>query len=129
MGTRKQVALVVGASRGIGRQVAIDLAKNGYAGKLDHHILLRTPVDMVLLNGWVVVVAAKSISDASAVKPFPPHPNSQQSTISTVEREIHEAGGDAHAIAVDVRDFDSVQKMVDETAKVCPFMQQIPTLR
>lgn len=27
-----QVALVVGASRGIGRQVAIDLAKNGYAG-------------------------------------------------------------------------------------------------
>lgn len=31
--TQKPVALVVGASRGIGRQVAIDLAKNGYAGK------------------------------------------------------------------------------------------------
>ncbi|KAK8088702.1 short chain dehydrogenase [Apiospora hydei] len=30
MGTQK-VALVVGASRGIGRQIAIDLAKNGYA--------------------------------------------------------------------------------------------------
>lgn len=28
-----KVAIVVGASRGIGRQVAIDLAKNGYAGK------------------------------------------------------------------------------------------------
>ena len=28
-----KVALVVGASRGIGRQVAVDLAKNGYAGK------------------------------------------------------------------------------------------------
>jgi hypothetical protein len=26
------VALVIGASRGIGRQVAVDLAKNGYAG-------------------------------------------------------------------------------------------------
>lgn len=33
MATQKQVALVVGASRGIGRQVAIDLARNGYAGK------------------------------------------------------------------------------------------------
>jgi NADP-dependent 3-hydroxy acid dehydrogenase YdfG len=31
--TTQQVALVVGASRGIGRQVAIDLAQNGYAGK------------------------------------------------------------------------------------------------
>jgi NAD(P)-dependent dehydrogenase (short-subunit alcohol dehydrogenase family) len=32
MSSGKQVALVVGASRGIGRQVAIDLAKNGYKG-------------------------------------------------------------------------------------------------
>lgn len=30
--SKKQVALVVGASRGIGRQIAIDLAREGYAG-------------------------------------------------------------------------------------------------
>jgi len=32
--SNKPVAVVIGASRGIGRQVAIDLAKNGYAGIL-----------------------------------------------------------------------------------------------
>ncbi|GKT80943.1 short chain dehydrogenase [Colletotrichum tofieldiae] len=89
MGEAKQVALVVGASRGIGRQIAIDLAKNGYAG-----------------------------TDASKTTPFPPNPNSQQSTISTVAREIHEAGGDATPIAVDVRDQDSVTRLVDQTIKV-----------
>ncbi|KZP03653.1 NAD(P)-binding protein [Athelia psychrophila] len=94
--TTQQVALVVGASRGIGRQVAVDLARNGYA----------------------VAVSAKSTSDASAVHPFPPDPNSPQSTISTVAREIREAGGTAHAVAADVRDPASIQHMVAETVRV-----------
>jgi hypothetical protein len=41
---KKPVALVVGASRGIGRQVAIDLANNGYAGmssRFPHFIIHR----------------------------------------------------------------------------------------
>ncbi|TKA68956.1 hypothetical protein B0A49_04662 [Cryomyces minteri] len=96
MSQDKQVALVVGGSRGIGRQIAVDLAKNGFA----------------------VVVAAKSVSDASTVDPFPPDPNSQQSTISTVEREIREAGGDATAVPVDTRDPESVQRMVARTVEL-----------
>lgn len=32
MAPPQQVALVVGGSRGIGRQIAIDLAKNNYSG-------------------------------------------------------------------------------------------------
>ncbi|KAH6654018.1 short chain dehydrogenase [Truncatella angustata] len=89
----KRVALVVGASRGIGRQIAIDLAKSQYA----------------------VVVAAKSTSDAAKVTPFPPDPNSPESTISTVTREILESGGDAVAISVDTRDYASIEALITKT--------------
>lgn len=34
MPSYQEVAIVVGASRGIGRQIAVDLAKDGYAGKI-----------------------------------------------------------------------------------------------
>ncbi|KAI1505589.1 short chain dehydrogenase family protein [Biscogniauxia marginata] len=93
--SNKKVALVVGASRGIGRQIAIDLARAE--------------------DAYAVVAAAKSTSDAQNTVPFPPDPNSPQSTISTVEREIREAGGEATAIPVDVRGFESIQRLVDKT--------------
>ncbi|EMC94789.1 hypothetical protein BAUCODRAFT_561594 [Baudoinia panamericana UAMH 10762] len=90
MAARKPVAIVVGASRGIGRQVAIDLAKNGY----------------------IVIVGAKTTSDATKCIPFPPDPNSQASTINTVAREITEANGEALALPVDTRNTESVFQMV-----------------
>jgi NAD(P)-dependent dehydrogenase (short-subunit alcohol dehydrogenase family) len=110
----KRVALVVGASRGIGRQIAIDLAKNGYSGAqaVFHANMSRVS------NNSEVVVSAKSTSDVSQVSPFPPDPNSPQSTISTVEREILEAGYEATSIPVDTRDFASVERLVDRTIEV-----------
>ncbi|KAF4981926.1 hypothetical protein FZEAL_2358 [Fusarium zealandicum] len=94
MTSNKPVALVVGASRGIGRQVAVDLARHGYA----------------------VIVAAKTISDPSKpTDPFPPDPNSSASTITTVAREINSSGGNATAIQVDVRSPESVDALISKT--------------
>ncbi|KAL2009959.1 hypothetical protein VTN00DRAFT_5766 [Thermoascus crustaceus] len=97
MASGKPVAVVIGASRGIGRQVAIDLAKNGYS----------------------VVVAAKTTSDATKTHPFPPDPNSPRSTINTVEREIRELyNGTATAIPVDTRDVDQINALVQKTVEI-----------
>lgn len=63
-------------------------------------------------------MAAKSISDASRTVPFPPDPKSPASTISTVAREITEAGGTAAPIAVDTRDVSSVEALVAQTLKL-----------
>lgn len=60
-------------------------------------------------------MAAKTIGDTPG--PFPPDPNSQQSTITTVAREIREAGGEATAIQVDTRSPESIQNMVDSTVE------------
>lgn len=91
--THKPVAIVIGASRGIGRQVAIDLAKAGYH----------------------VVVAAKSADPPRSSSASSPNPNSRESTITTVTAEIHALGFAATAIAVDVRSASSVDNLISST--------------
>lgn len=66
----------------------------------------------------IVMLAAKTTSDATKTVPFPPDPNSSKSTINTVEREIRDAGGRAAAVAADVRDAAQIQHAVDETVRV-----------
>ncbi|KAK8125454.1 uncharacterized protein PG998_001213 [Apiospora kogelbergensis] len=111
MGTRK-VALVVGASRGIGRQVAIDLAKNSYAVV----VAAKSTADNASSNATASSAsAAVSSSSSSLAACFPPDPNSPDSTITTVAREIEEAGGEATAVPVDVRDPASIQALVSRT--------------
>ncbi len=75
-----RVVVVTGASRGIGRAIALRCAKAGAR----------------------VVVAAKT-SD--------PHPK-LPGTIHTVAKEIEDAGGEALAVATDVRFEDAVEAMV-----------------
>lgn len=70
----------------------------------NHTHIFKHVTDTIL-----VVVAAKTTSNAYATVPFPPDPNSSQSTINTVEREIKESGGEAFALPVDVRDVKQVE--------------------
>lgn len=94
----KPVALVVGASRGMGRQIAIDLAQNGYT----------------------VVLASKSTSNNSKTSFTPPDPNSRESTIHTVCAEITALSPSyaATPIPVDVRSRASIQSLIDQTIAI-----------
>lgn len=63
-------------------------------------------------------MAAKTTSNAEETTPFPPDPNSAQSTINTVAREIRESGGEASALPVDVRDVTQIENLVKETVRI-----------
>lgn len=65
-----------------------------------------------------MVVAAKSISDPLQPLPSNPNPKSPQSTISTVTKEILDAGGEAIPLQVDVRSEQSVQILIDQVISV-----------
>ncbi|RAH79842.1 NAD(P)-binding protein [Aspergillus japonicus CBS 114.51] len=96
----KPVALIVGASRGIGRQIAIDLAKNNYT----------------------VIIAAKSTSPPPTItnpQNFPPDPNSPASTITTVAQEINlRTPNTAFPIPVDVRFPAQIDDLVAQTLRL-----------
>lgn len=69
-------------------------------------------------NNLLVVLSAKSTSDAANTIPFPPDPKSPKSTISTVAREIKQLGLEATAIPVDTRDVSSIENLVAKTIEV-----------
>jgi NAD(P)-dependent dehydrogenase (short-subunit alcohol dehydrogenase family) len=92
-----RVAIVTGASRGIGRAIALGLADAGYR----------------------VVVTARTERDESAASPWPRHATG---TIHETARHIAERGGSAEAVRCDVteaRDVESlVRKALDRFGRV-----------
>lgn len=95
-----------------------------YRNRTPSHIYLKSPKSSFTnprkhsTNQYythTVVVSAKTTSDAAKTVSFPPDPNSPQSTINTVAREIQESGGDALALPVDTRDHDAITNLVQTT--------------
>lgn len=80
-----------------------------------HHNTKEKP-----LHRWLkittVVVSAKSTSDLSTLPSFPPDPNSPDSTITSVAKEIALLGGTSLAIPVDTRSPASVSALFDSIA-------------
>lgn len=89
-----KVAIVFGASRGIGRQICLSLAGNDY----------------------IVVLSSKSTGASSCA--VPPDPNSASSTIDTVLQEIVQLGGKGLAIPCDVRMEHEVQWVIRRTIEL-----------
>ncbi len=78
MRLKNKVAIVTGASKGIGKAIAIAYAREGAS----------------------VVLASRSLD-----------------LLTAIEKQIKEAGGEAAAMSLDVRDPDSVNSMVENTVK------------
>eukprot|EP00012_Vannella_robusta_P007634 CAMPEP_0206192394 /NCGR_PEP_ID=MMETSP0166-20121206/5933_1 /ASSEMBLY_ACC=CAM_ASM_000260 /TAXON_ID=95228 /ORGANISM="Vannella robusta, Strain DIVA3 518/3/11/1/6" /LENGTH=287 /DNA_ID=CAMNT_0053608883 /DNA_START=1252 /DNA_END=2115 /DNA_ORIENTATION=- len=85
MSLKGRVAIVTGASRGIGREICLSLAR----------------------EGCKVVAAAKTVEE---------RPN-LPGTVYSVAKEVEELGGEALPIQCDVRNDQSVERMIDETLK------------
>ena len=81
----RPVALVTGASRGIGRAIAIALAESGHD----------------------LVITGRTVVEGSAINPATGHPlpGSLRSTAEAIERH----GGRAHCVAADILDLDDVE--------------------
>ncbi len=89
MSSSRPVALVTGASRGIGRCAAIALAR----------------------AGCDVVVTARTVHEGEGRAETPSGPVTLPGSLDTTAREIADAGGRAHALAMDLLDRRSVQEM------------------
>jgi len=88
--TRRPVALVTGASRGVGRGIALALARSGHD----------------------IVATARTIREGTAVNPS--NGNALPGSLDTLVAEIERFGGRCRAFPFDLLDLESVETFVDD---------------
>ena len=88
----KQTALVTGSSRGIGRAIAVELAREGWAVCVNYLELREAAEDLVRLlraEGWEAIAVRADVSDRDAVEAMV---RTAQAELGPIELLVNNAG-------------------------------------
>ena len=88
----KQTALVTGSSRGIGRAIAVELARDGWAvcvNYLEHREAAEDLVRLLRAEGWEAIAVRADVSDRDAVEAMV---RTAQAELGPIELLVNNAG-------------------------------------
>ena len=88
----KQTALVTGSSRGIGRAIAVELAREGWAvcvNYLEHREAAEDLVRLLRAEGWEAIAVRADVSDRDAVEAMA---RTAQAELGPIELLVNNAG-------------------------------------
>ena len=88
----KQTALVTGSSRGIGRAIAVELAREGWAvcvNYLEHREAAEDLVRLLRAEGWEAIAVRADVSDRDAVEAMV---RTTQAELGPIELLVNNAG-------------------------------------
>ena len=88
----KQTALVTGSSRGIGRAIAVELAREGWAvcvNYLEHREAAEDLVRLLRAEGWEAIAVRADVSDRDAVEALV---RTAQAELGPIELLVNNAG-------------------------------------